>query len=113
MPVETSRSITELPPASNVPTTVIETIGKRLRNACGCGGTVKDKRIELQGDNITKIRAVLEASRTTLRQFFQFGEEIRFVFPAAHERRISRFGNSVDARLPDSLACSPQRFCFP
>jgi translation initiation factor 1 len=47
--------------ASHLPQAVIETIGKRLRSACGCGGTVKDKRIEMQGDNAAKIRAVLEA----------------------------------------------------
>src|ERR1700691_4911218 len=32
--------------ASHLPQSVIETIGKRLRSACGCGGTVKEKRIE-------------------------------------------------------------------
>jgi translation initiation factor 1 len=47
--------------ATHLPQNVIDTIGKRLRNACGCGGTVRDKRIELQGDNVAKIRAVLEA----------------------------------------------------
>ena len=47
--------------ASHLPPSVIETIGKRLRAACGCGGTVKEKRIEMQGDNVAKIRAVLEA----------------------------------------------------
>jgi translation initiation factor 1 len=40
---------------------VIETIAKRVRAACGCGGTVRDKRIEIQGDQPAKIRAVLEA----------------------------------------------------
>ena len=47
--------------ASHLPQSVIETIGKRVRSACGCGGTVKEKRIEIQGDNAAKIRAVLEA----------------------------------------------------
>jgi translation initiation factor 1 len=46
--------------ASHLPVTVIEKIAKRVRSACGCGGTVKDKRIEIQGDNVAKIRAVLE-----------------------------------------------------
>lgn len=47
--------------ATHLPQSVIETIGKRVKQACGCGGTVKDKRIEIQGDNVAKIRAVLEA----------------------------------------------------
>ena len=47
--------------ASHLPVSVIEKVAKRLRSACGCGGTVKDKRIEIQGDNAAKIRAVLEA----------------------------------------------------
>jgi len=47
--------------ASHLPVSVIETIAKRVRSACGCGGTVKEKRIEIQGDQPTKIRALLEA----------------------------------------------------
>ncbi|MEI6534903.1 MAG: translation initiation factor [Verrucomicrobiaceae bacterium] len=47
--------------ASHLPQSVIETIGKRLRSTCGCGGTVKEKQIEIQGNQVAKIRAVLEA----------------------------------------------------
>src|SRR6478735_6512304 len=47
--------------ASHLPLSVIETIAKRVRAACGCGGTVKDRRIEIQGDQPGKIRAVLES----------------------------------------------------
>ena len=47
--------------ASHLPISVIENVAKRVRSACGCGGTVKDKRVEIQGDNVAKIRAVLEA----------------------------------------------------
>ena len=47
--------------ATHLPVTVIENVAKRVRSACGCGGTVKDKRVEIQGDNVAKIRAVLEA----------------------------------------------------
>lgn len=47
--------------ASHLPLSVIETIAKRVRSACGCGGTVKDRRIEMQGDQPAKIRAALEA----------------------------------------------------
>ncbi|HEY2343540.1 MAG TPA: translation initiation factor [Chthoniobacteraceae bacterium] len=39
----------------------IEAIGKRLRAACGCGGAVKGRTVELQGDQPAKIREVLEA----------------------------------------------------
>ncbi len=46
--------------ASHLPLSVIETIAKRVRSACGCGGTVRDRRIEIQGDQPAKIRAVLE-----------------------------------------------------
>jgi len=47
--------------ASHLPQSVIETVGKRVRSACGCGGAVKDKRVEIQGDQVARIRAVLEA----------------------------------------------------
>jgi translation initiation factor 1 len=38
----------------------IEALSKKLRNACGCGGTVRERAIELQGDQPAKIRALLE-----------------------------------------------------
>lgn len=47
--------------ATHLPLSVIETVAKRVRYACGCGGTVKEKRIEIQGDQPAKIRAILEA----------------------------------------------------
>jgi translation initiation factor 1 len=47
--------------ASHLPQSVIEAIAKRVRSACGCGGTVKERRIEIQGDQAAKIRAVLES----------------------------------------------------
>ncbi|MGC3990334.1 MAG: translation initiation factor [Chthoniobacteraceae bacterium] len=39
----------------------IENLAKRLRKACGCGGTVRGREIEIQGDQPAKIRAELEA----------------------------------------------------
>jgi translation initiation factor 1 len=47
--------------ATHLPISVIESTAKKLRAACGCGGTVKDRRIEVQGDHPAKIRALLEA----------------------------------------------------
>jgi len=38
----------------------IEEIARRLRVACGCGGAVKDRKIEIQGEQIAKIRELLE-----------------------------------------------------
>jgi translation initiation factor 1 len=39
----------------------IEEIARALRGACGCGGTVKDRKIEIQGEQIAKIRELLES----------------------------------------------------
>jgi len=36
-----------------------EQLAKRMRAACGSGGTVKDGRIEIQGDNREKIASIL------------------------------------------------------
>ncbi len=36
-----------------------ESLCKKMRNACGCGGTVKDGDIEIQGDQRDKIAAIL------------------------------------------------------
>jgi translation initiation factor 1 len=47
--------------ATHLPLTVIEAVAKKLRAACGCGGAVKGRTIELQGDQPQKIRALLEA----------------------------------------------------
>src|SRR5437867_2166727 len=45
--------------ATHLPAAVIEQVAKKLRAACGCGGTVKERSIEIQGDQPGKIRAVL------------------------------------------------------
>ena len=47
--------------ATHLPMSVIEQIAKRIRTSCGCGGTVKERTIEIQGDQPGKVRAVLEA----------------------------------------------------
>jgi translation initiation factor 1 len=36
-----------------------ELLCKKMRNACGCGGTVKDGDIEIQGDQREKIAQIL------------------------------------------------------
>jgi translation initiation factor 1 len=40
----------------------IEDLAKKARQACGCGGTVRGREIELQGDNAPKIRAYFEGA---------------------------------------------------
>lgn len=47
--------------ATHLPVSVIERVAKKLRAACGCGGTVKERRIEIQGDQVAKIRILLES----------------------------------------------------
>ena len=47
--------------ATHLPLSVIESVAKKDRAACGCGGTVKDRTIEIQGDQPARIRAALEA----------------------------------------------------
>ena len=39
-----------------------ESLAKQMRNACGCGGTVKDGEIEIQGDQREKIAQILTAA---------------------------------------------------
>ena len=47
--------------ATHLPVSVIEAIGKKLRQTCGCGGTVKGRVVEIQMDQPARIRAALEA----------------------------------------------------
>ena len=37
-----------------------ERLGKEMRAACGCGGTVKEGRIEIQGDQRDSVARILE-----------------------------------------------------
>jgi translation initiation factor 1 len=39
----------------------IDALARRLRAHCGCGGTVSGRVVELQGDQVSRIRAFLEA----------------------------------------------------
>jgi translation initiation factor 1 len=52
--------------ATHLPLSVIERVAKKLRGACGCGGTVRGRSVELQGDHPAKIRALLEAEGFTV-----------------------------------------------
>jgi translation initiation factor 1 len=47
--------------ATHLPASIIEKVAKKLRSACSTGGTVKDRTIEIQGDQVAKVRAALEA----------------------------------------------------
>jgi translation initiation factor 1 len=39
----------------------INALGGRIRAVCGCGGTVRGRTLEIQGDQLGKVRAALEA----------------------------------------------------
>lgn len=38
----------------------LERFAKKLRGGCGCGGTLKGREIEIQGDQAARIRTLLE-----------------------------------------------------
>ncbi len=46
--------------ATSIPRSVIEELGRKLRNACGCGGTTRERVIEVQGNQVARIRSLLE-----------------------------------------------------
>jgi translation initiation factor 1 len=39
-----------------------EKLAKEMQKACGCGGTVKEGRIEIQGDKRAEVAKILEAA---------------------------------------------------
>ena len=43
-------------------------LGKRLRSACGAGGTVKDGVVEVQGDHAERIAGLLTAEGWTVKR---------------------------------------------
>jgi translation initiation factor 1 len=43
-------------------------LGKRLRSACGAGGTVKDGIIEVQGDHAERLVPLLQAEGWTVKR---------------------------------------------
>ncbi len=46
--------------APHISLAAIEELGRRLRHTCGCGGAIRQRRIELQGNQAAKIRSFLE-----------------------------------------------------
>lgn len=46
---------------THLPPSFIEALAKRLRASCGCGGAVKGRTVEVQGEQVAKIRGLLEA----------------------------------------------------
>jgi|SRR5208282_43886 len=38
----------------------IKDLGRKLRSACGCGGTTRQRTIEIQGNQVDRIRSLLE-----------------------------------------------------
>ncbi len=44
----------------------IKRLARELRQACGCGGTQRERVIELQGEPIGQVRALLEAEGYTV-----------------------------------------------
>lgn len=43
-----------------LPADALAALGKQLRSACGAGGTVKDGTIEVQGEHVERVMALLQ-----------------------------------------------------
>jgi len=46
--------------APNISYSYIETLAGKLKAICGCGGTTRERIIEIQGDQPDRVRALLE-----------------------------------------------------
>jgi translation initiation factor 1 len=46
--------------ASHISNQSIEDLARKLRSACGCGGTTRQRTIEIQGNQVDRIRSLLE-----------------------------------------------------
>jgi translation initiation factor 1 len=47
--------------APNISYAYIQGLAAKLKAACGCGGTARERTIEMQGDQPARLRALLEA----------------------------------------------------
>ncbi len=45
---------------SGVPSAQVDAVAKELKTKCAAGGTIKDGRIEIQGDHVAKVKKLLE-----------------------------------------------------
>lgn len=45
---------------SHIPLVELENIARDIRKQCGCGGTLRNRTIEVQGDQPARIRSILE-----------------------------------------------------
>ena len=52
--------------APHISLAAIEELGRKLRHACGCGGTIRQRSIELQGNQAAQIRSFLEKEGFTV-----------------------------------------------
>jgi len=48
--------------------TALAALGKQLRTACGAGGAIKDGVLEVQGDHVERVMAVLATCGRTVRR---------------------------------------------
>ena len=47
--------------SSDYPDADIESLARRLRSRCGCGGTISGRVVEVQGDQAARVRLFLES----------------------------------------------------
>ncbi len=47
--------------APAISTESIEELARKLRQACGCGGAIRQRTIEIQGNHAARLRTLLEA----------------------------------------------------